>query len=79
MVNYSGTDFETKLLQFLALIVEELHEHNKTQKQILTVTKQFNSKFDDEQFKLTEIIDENIPHVSSIEKELKELNKPIGE
>lgn len=77
MVN--NTDFETKLLHFLGLIASELHEHNKTQKKILSITTEFNTRFDDEQFKLKEIIDENSEHVTEIKKELQEINKPIGE
>ena len=75
MVN--STQFEFKLLQFLGLIAQELHEHNKTQKELLKVAKESNSKFDDEQFKLLEVLGETEEDNKIIQHELREINSPI--
>lgn len=71
--------FQEKLLTILGIIAREFHESNRLKREEIALAKESLSKFEDEQAKLGEELDDTLFSNVKIHNELMELNKPIGE
>ena len=71
--------FQEKLLTILGIIAREFHESNRLKREEIALAKESLSKFEDEQAKLGEELDDTQFQNVKIHDALVELNKPIGE